>query len=152
MARLLAGTRYLVIIAVFGILAQALATFGWAVAMTLDFVGDLVTDSTWQERDTVVGLLQVLDLYLIGTVLIITAIGLYELFIGHVDVPEWLAVTTLSDLKAKIVDVLVLVIGIKFLEKAVRTTEAIDVLWYGLGSAAVMSVLVGWNSLKGRSA
>jgi uncharacterized membrane protein YqhA len=151
MARLLASTRYLVMIPVVGIVIMALATFGWAVAMTLDFVRDLVTDSTWQEQNTVVDLLQVLDLYLIGTVLIITAIGLYELFIGHVDVPGWLVITSLSDLKAKIVDVLVLVIGIKFLEKAVRSGEAIDVLWYGLGSAVVMAVLVGWNAVKGRS-
>jgi uncharacterized membrane protein YqhA len=151
MARLLARTRYLVMIGIVGIAVQALATFGWAVAITIDFILDLVTDSTWQDPGTVVELLQVLDLYLIGTVLVITAIGLYELFIGPIDVPTWLVITSLSDLKAKIVDVLVLVIGIKFLEKVVRSDEAIDVLWYGLGSAAVMLVLVGWNTLKGRS-
>ncbi len=138
-------------IAIVGIVVQALATFGWAAAITIDFIVDLMTGSTWQDADTVVELLQVLDLYLIGTVLIITAIGLYELFIDPIDVPAWLVIRNLSDLKAKIVDVLVLVIGIKFLEKVVRSSEAIDVFWYGLGSAAVMAVLVGWNTLKGRS-
>jgi len=90
----------------------------------------------------------ILDLYLIGTVLIITAVGLYELFIGDVTLPGWLVIRSLSDLKTKIVEVIVLVIGIKFLEKLVTVKDPIDLLWYGLGSAVVMGVLIGWNSLK----
>jgi uncharacterized membrane protein YqhA len=140
--------RYLAIIAVFGIAVQALVTYGWAIAITVRFVGDLVGTSAWEDADTIVDLLEVLDLYLIGTVLLITAVGLYELFIAPVELPGWLVIRTLSDLKAKIVEVLVLVIGIKFLERLVAGGEAIDILWYGLASAAVMAVLVGWNTLK----
>ena len=148
MARLVGNLRYLVIVAVVGIAIQAIATFSWAVWITIDFVYDLLTTSAWQQDDTVVELLQVLDLYLIGTVLLITAIGFYELFISEVQLPDWLIIRTLSDLKTKIVEVIVLVIGIKFVEKLVMTKEPIDVLWYGLGSAAVMAVLIGWNTLK----
>ena len=148
MARLIGNLRYLVILAVIGIAVQAIATFGWAVWVTGDFVGDLVSTSAWQQDDTIVELLQVLDLYLIGTVLLITAIGLYELFIGEVQLPDWLVIRNLSDLKTKIVEVIVLVIGIKFVEKLVTVKDPIDVLWYGLGSAAVMAVLIGWNSFK----
>jgi uncharacterized membrane protein YqhA len=140
--------RYLVIVAVVGIALQAIATFGWAVWITGDFIVDLLSSSAWRQDDTVVELLQVLDLYLIGTVLIITAVGLYELFIGDVQLPGWLVIRSLSDLKTKIVEVIVLVIGIKFVEKLVTVKDPIDVLWYGLGSAAVMAVLIGWNSLK----
>jgi uncharacterized membrane protein YqhA len=147
-ARLVGNLRYLVIVAVVGIAVQAIATYGWAVWVTVDFGQELLTSSAWQQDDTIVELLQVLDLYLIGTVLIITAIGLYELFIGEVQLPSWLVIRTLSDLKSKIVEVIVLVIGIKFVEKLVTAKEPIDVLWYGLGSAAVMAVLIGWNSLK----
>ncbi len=148
MARLIGNLRYVVIVAVVGIALQAIATFGWAVWITGDFVYDLLSSSAWRQDDTIVELLQVLDLYLIGTVLIITAIGLYELFIGDVHLPEWLVIRNLSDLKTKIVEVIVLVIGIKFVEKLVTVKDPIDVLWYGLGSAAVMAVLIGWNSLK----
>jgi uncharacterized membrane protein YqhA len=147
-ARLIGNLRYVVIVAVVGIALQAIATFGWAVWITGDFVYDLLSSSAWRQDDTIVELLQVLDLYLIGTVLIITAIGLYELFIGDVHLPEWLVIRNLSDLKTKIVEVIVLVIGIKFVEKLVTVKDPIDVLWYGLGSAAVMAVLIGWNSLK----
>ncbi len=150
MARLLGKSRYLVIVAVIGIGVEAVATFGWAVAITVEFIYDLVRTSAWKQDDTVVELLQVLDLYLIGTVLLITSIGLYELFIGEVQLPPWLVIRNLSDLKAKIVDVIVLVIGIKFLEKLVTGGEAIDILWYGLASAVVMAVLIGWNALKAK--
>ena len=148
MARLVGNLRYLVIVAVVGIALQAVATYGWAVAVTVDFIVELLSSTAWKQDDTVVELLQVLDLYLIGTVLLITAVGLYELFIGEVRLPGWLVIRNLSDLKTKIVEVIVLVIGIKFLEKLVTVKEPIDVLWYGLGSAAVMAVLIGWNSLK----
>ncbi len=150
MKRLLGNSRYLVIVAVIGIGSQAVATFGWAVAITIRFISDLVRTTAWQQEDTVVELLQVLDLYLVGTVLLITAIGLYELFIGEVQLPSWLVIRSLSDLKTKIVDVIVLVIGIKFLEKLVKGGEAIDILWYGLASAVVMAVLIGWNALKAK--
>ena len=148
MARLMGNLRYLVIVAVVGIALQAIATFGWAVWITGDFIYDLLSSSAWQQDDTVVELLQVLDLYLIGTVLIITAVGLYELFIADVALPDWLVIRSLSELKTKIVEVIVLVIGIKFLEKLVEVKEPIDLLWYGLGSAVVMGVLIGWNNLK----
>lgn len=148
MARLMGNLRYLVIVAVVGIALQAIATFGWAVWITGDFIYDLLSSSAWQQDDTVVELLQVLDLYLIGTVLIITAVGLYELFIADVALPDWLVIRSLSDLKTKIVEVIVLVIGIKFLEKLVEVKDPIDLLWYGLGSAVVMGVLIGWNNLK----
>lgn len=149
MARWLGRTRYLVVVAVVGVLVEALATYGWAVVNTLDFVRVLVTTDAREESETIIELLQVIDLYLVGTVLLITAVGLYELFVGDVDLPDWLVIRSLTDLKTKIVELLVLVIGIKFLEKAVLSKEAIDVLWVGLGSAAVMAVLVAWNALKG---
>ena len=148
MSRWIGATRLLVVIAVVGVLLQAVITFGWAIATTVDFAIDLVREDAWEDSDTIVELLEALDLYLIGTVLLITAIGLWELFVGTVDLPKWLVIDTLSDLKKKIVEVLVLVIGIKFLQKLATGSDAIDVLWIGLGSAAVMAVLVALNTLR----
>ena len=133
MARLVGNLRYFVIVAVIGIAARAVATFGRATLITVDFIDDLVRTSAWQGDDTVIALLQVLDLYLVGTVLIITSIGLYELFIGEVQLPEWLVIRTLSDLKAKIVEVIVLVIEIEFLEGLAQGRVAIDIFWLSTG-------------------
>ena len=148
MSRVLGSARFLVVVAVAGVLLQAVVTYAWAIAKTVDFGLDLARSDAWEDADTIVVLLETLDLYLIGTVLLITAIGLYELFVGDVDLPAWLVIDDLTALKAKIVDVLVLVIGIKFLQKLVTSTDAQDVLWVGLGSAAVSAVLVAWNVLR----
>ena len=48
MARLVGNLRYLVIVAVIGIAAQAVATFGWAIVITVHFIDDLVRTSAWQ--------------------------------------------------------------------------------------------------------
>ena len=148
MSRWIGASRLLVVVAVVGVLLQAVIVFGWAIASTIDFAVDLVRTDAWEDSDTIVELLEALDLYLIGTVLVITAIGLWELFVSPVALPKWLVISTLSDLKMKIVEVLVLVIGIKFLQKLATGADAIDVLWVGLGSAAVMAVLVAWNALR----
>jgi uncharacterized membrane protein YqhA len=148
MAAMLARVRYLAIVAVVGVLVQAVVTYGWAAYQTFDFCRDLFVDGAAEDDRTVVELLQVLDLYLIGTVLMITSIGLYELFVGPVELPSWLVITTLSDLKTKLVEVIVLVLGLKFVEKAVTATDAQDVFWYGLGTASVAAVLIAWNAVK----
>ena len=44
----------------------------------------------------------------------------------------------------------VLVIGIKFVEKLAKGGDAKDLLWTGLASAAVMAVLIAWNNLKSK--
>ena len=62
--------------------------------------------------------------------------------------PNWLVIRNLSDLKSKIVEVVVLVIGLKFVKNLITAKYPLDVLWYGLGSALVMAVVVGWNSLR----
>jgi uncharacterized membrane protein YqhA len=40
----------------------------------------------------------VVDSYLLAVVLVIVVIGLYQLFINDVDVPEWLQAKSLEDL------------------------------------------------------
>ena len=150
MARLVGNLRYLVIVAVVGIALQASRhlRLGCRRSPSTSSYDLLSSAAAWQQDDTVVELLQVLDLYLIGTVLLITASGSTSCSSATCRLPGWLVIRNLSDLKTKIVEVIVLVIGIKFVEKLVTVKEPIDVLWYGLGSAAVMAVLIGWNSLK----
>jgi uncharacterized membrane protein YqhA len=75
-------------------------------------------------------------------VLVILAIGLVELFITELRLPQWLVIHNLGDLKGKFIDVLQLVAAIKFLEKLVTAKSPLDVLWYGLAVAVVIGVLL----------
>ena len=55
--------------------------------------------------------IELMDAFLIATALLIFAIGLYELFIEDIAMPEWLEVHSLHDLKAKLASVIVLVLA-----------------------------------------
>ena len=107
---LLNQARYLVLIAVAGLTVLSVATFAWAIAKTVKLFGALL-DGGWRGDVALVDLLGVIEMYLLAIVQLIVAIGLYELFVGDLDVPNWLEVTSLDDLKKSIVDVLVVFLG-----------------------------------------
>lgn len=118
----------------------AVITFGWGVSKVWKLVRLLVRGG--DDSLSIVRLLEVIDVFLLGTVLVILAIGLVELFITPLRLPAWLVITSLADLKGKFIDVLQLVAAIKFIEKAVVAKSALDVLWYGLAVAVVIGVLL----------
>lgn len=131
----------LVGIASMALAVTALVTFAWGAAKVWSFVR-LLLDEGADSGVAIVRLLEIIDVFLFGTVLVILAVGLVELFIAKLDLPEWLIIRDLSDLKGKFIDVLQLVAAIKFVEKAVTAKEPLDVLWFGLAVAVVIGVLL----------
>ena len=129
--------RFVVLIAVVGLLATTLASFGWGIAKTVKFVDTLLSGG-WREDLTVVSLLEVIDIYLLAVVQLIMSIGLYELFVGTLDVPEWLRVDSLDDLKKAIIDVLIVFIGVNGVERLVKTPDPLD----ALASSGAVAVLI----------
>lgn len=143
--RLFEGSRYLPGFAAALALALAAATYVLAAAKALDYGIDAFDGGDWRSSVITAQILEVVDLLLVGTVLVITAIGLWELFIGTLDVPAWLQVESLDDLKGKIADVVLLVLAIKFVEKFVVSEVALDTLWLALSVLAVGVVLIGYR-------
>ena len=138
--RLLEQIRYLVVIAVAGLTVTMAATFMWAIAKTFRLMGALL-DGGWRSDLSMVDLLEVIDTYLLAIVQLIVAIGLYELFIGALDVPDWLKARSLEDLKKSIVDVLIVFIGVKGVERLVAIQEPIDALAYSAAVAVLIAAL-----------
>lgn len=127
----------------------SLITFVWGFAKVWSFV-DLLFDDGADASLAIVKLLEVIDIYLLGAVLLILSIGLVELFVTSLDLPSWLEIHSLSDLKGKLIDVIQLVAAIKFLEKLVTAKDPLGVLWYALAvSAVILSLLaVRWVQKK----
>lgn len=140
-ARLSQGSLLLVGIASVSLMVTAIVTFVWGCAKVWSFV-DLLLDEGVDNPLAVVRLLEVIDVYLFGTVLVIFSIGLVELFITPLRLPSWLVIRDLGDLKGKLIDVIQLVAAIKFLEKLVLDKDALDVLWYGIAVSLVIGVLL----------
>lgn len=137
--RVLGPVRYIAIIAVIGLLATSVATFGWSVARTVLFVSDLF-EGKWRSDDQVVSLLKTIDTYLLALVQLIIVVGLYELFIGELDVPEWLKIDSLDDLKKSIIDILVVFVAVKGIEGLLKQKDPLDALTF-VGAAT--SLILG---------
>ena len=77
---------------------------------------DVVTQGT-KLKLTIVEILTAVDAILLGTVLLVIGYGLYELFIDEdLEVPLWLQVQDLDDLKSKLIGVVVAIISVIFVE------------------------------------
>ena len=139
MTKFLEQSKYIVLIGVFGLLAASVATFAWGFTEVIAFIVALI-NTRGSDAATVVSLLELLDTFLIGTVLLIFALGLYELFIGKLALPEWLVIDDLAKLKSKLTDVIILIMAIKFLDKLVAGKQALDVLWTALAIAVVSTL------------
>jgi uncharacterized membrane protein YqhA len=125
----------MVVFAVFGLLAAALITFAWGVYGVYDFGRTLLKGN---ETVGLVKVLSMLDTFLLATVILVFALGLWELFVGDLDLPEWLEIHTLDDLKGKLADVIVLVVAIKALEKLTTAKKPIDALLYAAASGLIV--------------
>jgi uncharacterized membrane protein YqhA len=104
------------------------------VAVVIESVSDKTT-----LKDVIVDVLTAIDAILLGTVLLVIGFGLYELFIDtNIQVPDWLRVQDLDDLKSKLIGVVVAIIAVVFVGIFVDSNRASDVISYGVGAGALV--------------
>jgi uncharacterized membrane protein YqhA len=104
------------------------------VAVVIESVSDKTT-----LKDVIVDVLTAIDAILLGTVLLVIGFGLYELFIDtNIQVPPWLRVEDLDDLKSKLIGVVVAIIAVVFVGIFVDSNRASDVISYGVGAGALV--------------
>ncbi len=147
LSKVLGPARYIAIIAVIGLLITSVATFGWSIARTVLFVDDLF-QGKWRSDEQVVSLLKTIDTYLLALVQFIIVIGLYELFIGELDVPQWLKIDSLDDLKKSIIDILVIFVAVKGIEGLLKQKDPLDALTFVGASASLILVLTLFRVAK----
>lgn len=91
-------------------------------------------------------IMKAIDLYLIAAILVVSALGLYELFIRRLQVVEnsefaygLLAIRTLDDLKNRLSKVVLLVLIIEFLQQSLGLSyrTPLDILYLAIGIALV---------------
>ena len=145
MNRILANTRYAVFIpAMASILGALLLMFQGSVAMVRAII-DVIENGT-KLKVTIVEILTAVDGILLGTVLLVIGYGLYELFIDEdIDVPAWLQVHDLDDLKSKLIGVVVAIIAVIFVGVFVDSNRAGDVISYGVGAGAIVTGLAFYS-------
>jgi len=91
---------------------------------------------------TITHVVEIVDGYLLATVLLIFSLGLYELFISKIDQAEKsatssnvLLITSLDDLKGRLAKVILMILIVKFFEHAISMTfkTPLDLLYLAAG-------------------
>lgn len=151
--RLLAVGRQLILLAVICSFVASIAVLIYGTLQTINAIfqavllGSISSDGA---KKLVVSLIEAIDLFLLGTVFYITALGLYELFIDdRVRVPEWLEIHTIDDLKMKLISVIVVLLSVLFLGQAVTWKfDSNNLLPFGASIALVIASLTYFLSGK----
>ena len=147
MKRILNRSPLLALIGVVGLATTSIVSSGWAAAKTIKLIADLLHGG-WKNDASIVQLLVVIEGYLLAVVQVIIAIGLYELFIGDLDVPEWLVARSFDDLKARLIDSLVVFVAIKGVERLVATDKPLDALIHTTAVAVLLLALTLFRRTK----
>ena len=148
-------SRFVVLFAVIASLATAFVMFfvatvdAWfLVGHMLDYTSsELTGDARAVFRSTTVThVVEIIDGYLLGTVLLIFALGLYELFISRIEQAEAsetassvLIIHSLDDLKGRLAKVILMILIVKYFEHAVSMNFAtpMDLLYLAGGIALI---------------
>ena len=142
---ILNSSRYLVLAAVIGALAASLALFVYGLAETAVVIARAIAKAEVSSKGAkalALEFIEIVDLFLLGTVLLMISLGLYELFIdSNLQLPEWLQIRTFDDLKLKLVGVVIVVLAVLFLGHVVAWNGERDLLRLGAAIALVFAAL-----------
>jgi uncharacterized protein (TIGR00645 family) len=142
------NSRLIVILAViFG----ALSSIVLFIAGSLEVIRTLITavslsNLAIHHSELLVGIIGAVDLFLIATVLLIFSFGIYELFISKIDIARnsesfhtLLEISTLDDLKNKIIKVIIMVLIVSFFQRVLelQINNSTDMLMMALSIAAI---------------
>ena len=141
--RAFASSRFFIAIAVLGTLFAAVALLVYGALAVVEIVWDTIAAgavSASGAKELAVDFIELIDVFLLGTVLYIVALGLYELFVDPaLPVPPWLRVDSLDDLKAKLIQVVVVLLGVSFLGSVVKWNGDEAILELGAAVALVIA-------------
>lgn len=149
------GSRLVVLTAVLSSLLASLAMFYMATVDAFYMISHIshyadpameAAVRTALHADTVTHIVEIVDGYLLATVLLIFALGLYELFISEIDAAEGastsssvLLIKSLDDLKARLAKVILMILIVKFFEHTVSMhfESPLDLLYMAGGIALI---------------
>lgn len=144
--KLLESSRYLLVLPVIGslLLAAAVVIVGLGTILTQGWKllasGDFGPKAAKQLTLTVI---QTIDMFLVGAIGYIVAVGIYKLFISQEEVQllKRIKIEKLDDLENKIIGVVVVALAVGFLGKAEEAVDAQALLYGGLSIAVVIGAL-----------
>ena len=164
------NSRFVIITAVVGSLMAGFAIFYMASVDVFNLFmhslhyGDPVLSEEARKAlhdGTVSHIVEVVDGYLLATVMFIFSLGLYELFISDIDEAHGskasskiLVINNLDDLKSKLAKVILMIMIVTLFEEAIsmHITSPIDLVYFGAAIALISLALYLTHAADGHSA
>ncbi len=140
--------RLAMLIPVIALSVAAVALIVYGALETRHFVAALFTPASHMTRDEAILLaIEIVDLFLLATVVQVVSLGLYQLYFRQdLQLPAWLKIETLDDLKSKLVGVTITVLAVYFLGRAVVWESGPDIAYLGAAVAVVIAALTWFLS------
>jgi uncharacterized membrane protein YqhA len=153
------NSRFVVIAAVIGSLLAGFAIFYMATVdvanlfmHALHYADHDLTEETRKvlHDSTVTHIVEVVDGYLLATVMLIFSLGLYELFISDIDQAHGskasskiLVITSLDDLKSRLAKVILMILIVTLFQEAIhmRLATPLDLVYLGASIALIALAL-----------
>lgn len=144
---LIGRTRFVVLIAVIAVLLVAFSLFLQGTLLALYTIYDtwheMLTEGVASQSGTLaVEFLEVVGTMLKAVVFYLIGVGLYSLFIKPLNLTSALGVESLSDLEQKVVSVIIVILGVTFLEHFIRWQEPLETLYFAASLALAGGALV----------
>ena len=153
--RILVGSRISIMLAVICSLLAAITLLIYGARETFATISHALTAgdvSSKEAKFLILSFIEIIDLFLLATVLYITGVGLYELFIdSRIKVPTWLSIRNIEDLKDKLASVVVVILGVVFLGQAFKWESGREILPFGISVALVIAALTYFLREKQKS-
>ncbi|MEM1327079.1 MAG: YqhA family protein [Bacteroidota bacterium] len=140
--------RSLSFIAVVGVLILATSILFYSMYEIFTVIKTILKDFT-TDAEIILKALKAVDMVLLGIVFFIMGVGLFELFVGKVDnLPQWLHIKDIDQLKGMLIKVAIVVIGVSFTGRVVTWDGEADLMGYGIGLGAVIFALSYFINVK----
>jgi uncharacterized membrane protein YqhA len=155
--RLLWGSRLIVLLAVVASLVVSVAMFFVSTVDVMEVLSHVARYAATRgaehdelRSDIVAAVVEVVDGYLLASIMLIFSLGLYELFVSRIDLAEGsefaervLLIRSLDDLKDRLAKVVLLILVVKFFEYALQLSfrTPLDLLYLAVGVLLVSAAL-----------
>ena len=138
----LAGTRIVFTLAILSTFVAAVALLVLGTVETFQTVVGLLGfgEPTLDPAEARQHFIEVVDLFLVATIMYVISIGIYQLFADNrLPVAAWLKVRSASDLEQKLIGVLITVLGVEGLAKVIAWDGQINLLPFGLTTGLLIA-------------
>jgi uncharacterized membrane protein YqhA len=146
---IIGASRFIIVLAILGTGLSAAAMMVYGAIVVLKTIWTTFEEAAFDiegSKHLAVELIELTDFFLFAMVLYVVAIGMYQLFVNpNIAVPGWMRVSSLTDLKTQLINVIVVLLAVSFLAIAVSWTSDRSILYFGIAIGVVILALAAFN-------